>query len=115
MSEQPTHEHRLLQQLADRVYRDAESEQTGWASAFSWVEKRQEAAFRVWLRNVDLTALPTSLPTESELNQLALVCDYEHGDDCWCAWPIWSSCQRCAEKEYCECSECRRLAAFLDR
>ena len=105
--------HRYLQKQAHRSFITSEG---GTVKQFiSEEDIRLEAAFRCWLRNLNLTdTLPTELPNESELNSLAVQFDSEFGVNEWWDWPIWSSCKLCNEKECVDCNECYVMSTFSD-
>lgn len=82
---------------------------------FTYAEIRLEAAFRAWLRTVDVEApAPESLPDESRLHFLAAGWDCEYGEETWWDWSVWSSCETCAERGFVGCQSCRELTGFME-
>lgn len=104
---------RWLQRLADRGFWEANTGEC--AVPFDEGDIRREAAFRCWLRQLDLDSPPPRcLPDERDLELLALQWDSDYGPYAWWAWSIWSCCPRCEEHQSVRCPECRRLFAFAD-
>jgi len=82
---------------------------------FTYEDIRLEAAFRAWLRTVDVEApAPKSLPDESRLPSLAAGWDCEYGEETWWDWSVWSSCETCAERGFVGCWSCRELTRFME-
>ena len=103
--------HRWLQRLANHSFWDTDPGDGSCPSEGNDV--RLEAAFRCWLRCLDVDAQPPdALPDESELGILANRWDTHYGEDAWWAWATWSSCHDCHGKARLGCAECAHLYAF---
>ncbi len=101
--------HRSFQRLVDYSFWQALED--SWSVLPS--EVRLEAAFRTWLRELNVRgAPPRALPDESALVSLANSLDLTYGEDEWWQWAIWSSCARCREQEQAACTECAQLVSF---
>jgi hypothetical protein len=104
---------RWPQRLANRGFWEADTGEC--AVPFDEGDIRREAAFRCWLRQLEMDVPPpTCLPDERELDRLALQWDGEYGADAWWSWPTWSTCPVCAERQCVSCPDCRQLAAFTN-
>ena len=103
--------HRWLQLVADRGFWEADTGEC--IVPFTDDEIRKEAAFRCWLRQLEITPrCPTRLPTERELEFYAAQWDEEFGCNLWWSWPVWSTCAVCDAKESVQCPGCTKLFAF---
>ena len=101
---------RFLQYLAaQRFYEEASGDFTFYQdppSDFTEQELREEAALRCWLRELDPSVGAAALPSSSALRAMADAYDWQYGEHAWWAWPVWSSCQHCAEATMvCACCE----------
>ena len=107
---------RYLQTIAARSFHVVQSANERLVQpVFTYSDVRLEAAFRAWLRELDLRlSPPTSLPSETVLGGMAALYDCHYGVDIWWTWPIWSSCSRCSVSGFVNCPECRRLAGFCE-
>ena len=106
---------RYLQYLAAlRFYEEASGDFTFYQeepSSFTEEELREEAAFRCWLREIDIC--PTTLPPSATLRVMADAYDWEYGEFVWWTWPVWSSCDVCrGEEAPVMCADCWSYARF---
>ena len=81
------------------------------AYEFSEWELRMEAAFRCWLREIDVQQCPPMLPLDAALRGMADAWDWLYGPYVWWAWPVISSCARCSR---CDdvCADCHSMLRF---
>ena len=89
---------RYLQYLAaQRFYEEATGDFGFYqedAHAFTEAELREEAAFRCWLREIDIHDCPLMLPSNAALRGMADAWDWLYGPLTWWSWPVLSTCQR---------------------
>ena len=104
-------QHRWLQLLADRAFQAADTGESEFP--FQYVDIKREAAFRSWLRCVDVhDKPPCCLPDERALDVLAMQWDLDYGSISWWAWPAWSTCPYCAQGGVVQCQQCWDLLQF---
>jgi hypothetical protein len=102
-------EHRKLQMLADEVFWEDVN-----CDYCSEEDLRLEAAFRCWLRQLNMCqGAPKSLPDEKELALLAAEYDEQFGQEAWYGWAAWSTCSACSQRECAECASCQQLCRFF--
>ena len=107
---------RYLQYLAaQRFYEEATGDFGFYqedAHAFTEAELREEAAFRCWLREIDIHDCPLMLPSNAALRGMADTWDWLYGPLTWWSWPVVSTCQRCSRNADVLCSECHCLLRY---
>ena len=107
---------RYLQYLAaQRFYEEATGDFAFYQedpSFFTEAELREEAAFRCWLREIDLHDCPPMLPSDAALRGLADAWDWLYGPLTWWSWPVWSSCKRCSKGADMLCEDCESLLRY---
>ncbi len=107
---------RFLQYLAaQRFYEEASGDFTLYQedpSYFTEEELREEAAFRCWLREIDMHDCPSALPSSAALHAIADTYDWLYGEHVWWAWPVWSSCERCSDAPVVLCADCESYMRY---
>ena len=78
---------------------------------FTEAELRMEAAFRCWLREIDLQDCPPMLPLDAALRGMADAWDWLYGPYEWWAWPVISTCARCSRNDD-VCADCHSMLRY---
>ena len=107
---------RYVQHLAaQRFYEEATGDYGFYqedAYEFTEAELREEAAFRCWLREIDLHDCPLMLPSNAALRGLADAWDWLYGPLLWWSWPVLSTCARCSRNADMLCADCQCLLRY---
>ncbi len=107
---------RYLQYLAaQRFYEEATGDFALYQedpSTFTEAELREEAAFRCWLREIDIENCPLMLPSGAALRGMADAWDWLYGPHAWWSWPVWSSCKPCSKGADMLCEDCESFLRY---
>ena len=106
---------RYLQYLAAQRFYEEATGDFGFhqedAHLFTEAELREEAAFRCWLREIDLQHCPPQLPLGAALRGLADGYDWLYGPYVWWTWPVISTCAHCSRRDD-VCADCHSLLRY---